>query len=66
MIRILPYCELKSRGITYSREQIRRLIKQEKFPVPVALSESRIAWLETEIDAWIKMKAAQRPQRKAA
>jgi prophage regulatory protein len=60
MMRILPYCELKSRGITYSREQIRRLVKQEKFPVPISLSDRRIAWVESELDAWLEIKAAQR------
>jgi prophage regulatory protein len=65
-MRILPYSELKSRGITYSREQIRRLIKQAKFPMPISLSDHRIAWVESELDAWLETKAALRSQRKAA
>ena len=33
---------------------IRRAAKTNLFPTPVKLSESRLGWLEEEIDAWLK------------
>ena len=33
---------------------IRRAAKANRFPAPVKLSESRLGWLEEEIDAWLK------------
>ena len=53
--------DLKARGISYSRAQIYRKIKDGSFPTPVRLGEKRIAWLGHEIDDWIKALAAARP-----
>jgi prophage regulatory protein len=36
-----------------SRMKARRLIRDGKFPGPVQLSAGRIAWRESEIQAWI-------------
>jgi prophage regulatory protein len=52
--------DIKARGISYSRAQIYRKIKDGSFPPPVRLGENRIAWLSNEIDAWIEAIAAAR------
>jgi predicted DNA-binding transcriptional regulator AlpA len=56
----LPFEDLYLRGIKYSRAQIYRKVKDGSFPQPVRLGENRIAWLSTEIDAWIEAIAAAR------
>ena len=42
-----------SKGINYSRDHLRRKTKAGEFPKPVALSDSRIAWREDEVDEWL-------------
>ena len=48
-----------TKGITYSRDHLRRKWKAGEFPKPVALSDRRIAFREDEIDNWL----ASRPRR---
>jgi prophage regulatory protein len=58
-LRMLDFVELKPlKGVGYSRDHLRRLVRNGTFPPPIQLSDSRIAWLESEIDAWIMAKAA--------
>ena len=52
--------DLRKRGISYSRAQLYRKVKDKTFPLPVRLGENKIAWLSTEIDAWIEAIAAAR------
>jgi prophage regulatory protein len=52
--------DLKARGISYSRAQLWRKVKDKTFPAPVRLGENKIAWQSTEIDAWIEAIAAAR------
>jgi len=40
--------------VPYSRGHIRRLVKSGKFPAPIQLSESRVAWIESEVDDWLR------------
>jgi prophage regulatory protein len=54
-MRVLSYDELETRkGIRLSREQIRRKRKEGTFPEPLAVGDNSVAWLESEIDAWIE------------
>jgi prophage regulatory protein len=59
---LLSHDDLKARGITYSRASIYRKIRDKTFPAPVKLGENKIAWLSTEIDAWIEAIAAARTE----
>ncbi|MER9936147.1 AlpA family phage regulatory protein [Mesorhizobium sp. M0088] len=59
---LIPLHDLPSKGITYSRNYIDRLIKEGKFPKPVFLSARRRAFLESEIDAWVKARVDQRDE----
>lgn len=59
---LIPLAELPAKGITYSRNYIDRLIKEDRFPKPIFLSPRRRAFLESEIDAWIKARVDQRDE----
>jgi prophage regulatory protein len=47
---LIPYRDLKSKGIPYSKPHIWRLEKAGKFPRRVPIGESRYAYVESEID----------------
>ncbi|MGX5846935.1 helix-turn-helix transcriptional regulator [Mesorhizobium sp. PL10] len=57
---LIPLAELPKKGITYSRNYIDKLIKEDRFPRPVFLSPRRRAFVESEIDAWVKARVDQR------
>jgi len=58
-MRLLTYEQLRAeKGIPYCRDHLRRKCKKGEFPSPIELSESRIAWLEGDVDAWIGQRAA--------
>jgi prophage regulatory protein len=60
-MKILSYDDLKpQKGISYSKVQIWRLEKQNKFPKRIQLGPSRHGWLDSEIDEWIMARAAER------
>ena len=51
--RLLLPKEVRAR-VRLSEPTIYRLRRKGKFPSPVLLGEKRIAYLESEIEAWIK------------
>ena len=54
-MKLLFFEDLETtKGIKFSREHIRRKRKAGTFPEPLAVSDNSVAWLEDEIDAWIK------------
>jgi prophage regulatory protein len=58
-MKVLTYDDLKpQKGISYSKVQIWRLEKQDKFPKRIQLGPGRHAWLDSEIDEWIVARAA--------
>jgi prophage regulatory protein len=57
---LLPYDALKSKGIALSKCQIWRKEREGTFPRRVQVSAARVAWVETEIDAWISQRIAAR------
>lgn len=54
--------ELPSKGINYSRNYIDRMIKEGRFPKPVYLSPRRRAFVEAELDEWVKARVNQRDE----
>jgi predicted DNA-binding transcriptional regulator AlpA len=52
--RLLSYADLKPKGINWSRQWIRELIKQGKFPKPIQMGEATPRFIEEEIDALIQ------------
>ena len=62
-MKLLTFPELKEKkGIRYSASHVWRLVRAGKFPKPVHLGPNCIAWVETEIDAHIERKIAERDQ----
>jgi prophage regulatory protein len=59
-MKLLDRDGLKAKGIKYSKPQLWRLVKAKKFPAPIKIGEARSAWVESEIDAWIAAKIAER------
>jgi predicted DNA-binding transcriptional regulator AlpA len=51
--RIFTYETLPEKGISYSSNHIRRLVRKRKFPAPFYMSERRPAWTEAALDEWI-------------
>jgi prophage regulatory protein len=50
--RLLSWKQLKD-IIPVSRTQVYRLMAAGKFPKAIQVSENRVAWLESEICAWL-------------
>jgi prophage regulatory protein len=61
-MRLLTFPQVKAKGIPWCRDHLRRKANAGEFPAPIALSDSRIAWLESEVDDWITARAAEREQ----
>jgi prophage regulatory protein len=59
--RLLGFKELKSiYGIDFSRRYLYTLEQQKKFPHRVTMGEHRVAWVESEIGAYVAEKLAAR------
>lgn len=43
---------------TFSRASVYRHIKKGTFPLPIKISERRVAWRSEDIDAWVAHCAA--------
>jgi predicted DNA-binding transcriptional regulator AlpA len=53
-MQVLRYQELKRlKGIPFSRQWTGRLVREKRFPEPIALSAGTKVWVESEIDAWL-------------
>jgi prophage regulatory protein len=59
-MRLLSFAELKSRGVPWCRDHLRRKCAAGEFPKPIPISDSRIAWIEVEVDDWIALLVAER------
>jgi prophage regulatory protein len=61
-MRLLDWQQLSPK-VPYTRQHIGRLEKKGDFPRRVQVGPGRVAWLEDEVDAWIKARAAEREPR---
>jgi prophage regulatory protein len=59
-MRLLDLDGLREKGIPFSRQHIHRLIRNKKFPAPVKVGDATNAWVEGEVDRYIKDRIAQR------
>lgn len=50
---LIRYDQLAPMGITLSRDTIRRLARHNLFPMPRRLGRHHIAFVASEIEAWI-------------
>ena len=59
--RLFSFAELKPvLGINFSRVHLGRLERAGKFPHRIKVSDRRVGWLESELERWRKVRAAQR------
>ena len=61
--RLLTFDELRDHGVTFTRQHLDNLERQNRFPKRVAIGEYRIGWVEQEVDAWIEAKISSRSAR---
>ncbi len=60
-MRVIPYVQLESKkGIRWSRTYINQLVERGGFPRPISLGPRTKGWLESEIDAWLEARLAER------
>lgn len=57
--RLLTMGEVRER-VPFSKVHIYRLIDRGDFPRQIRLTERRVAWIESEIHAWISERLARR------
>ena len=57
--RLITKAELRNL-VPYTPQHILRMEKQGRFPRRVQLRPNRVAWLLTEIEAWISARVAER------
>ncbi|MEP0324577.1 helix-turn-helix transcriptional regulator [Bauldia litoralis] len=57
---LIPFETLREKGVTLCKVQIWRLEKAGKFPRRVKVSAARVAWVESEIDAYVERRIAER------
>jgi prophage regulatory protein len=50
--KLLRLANVRDR-VPYSRSTIYQLMAEGKFPKPISLGARAVAWLESDIDAWI-------------
>lgn len=53
-LRVLDRKALRAKGVPYSNVHLLRLEAGDKFPKRFNLTENRVAWLEEEVDLWIR------------
>jgi prophage regulatory protein len=58
----LTFRDLKERGVPFSRVHIRRLAARGQFPQPRQLSARRVAWIASEVAAWIASRPVVKPK----
>jgi prophage regulatory protein len=58
-MRVLKIDSVAAR-VSFHPVHIRRLVRDKKFPAPIRLGENRVAWIESEIDAWLVSKREDR------
>jgi prophage regulatory protein len=57
-MRFLVHADLASKGIRYSRQHLKRLVAQGKFPPPVKGVCKENAWIESVIDEYVQNRVA--------
>jgi prophage regulatory protein len=50
---LIPYRNLKAKGVPYSKPHLWRLERAGKFPKPVPIGPARYAYVEAEVDDYI-------------
>jgi predicted DNA-binding transcriptional regulator AlpA len=64
--RLLSYSDLRKLGLRWSRQWLSVQVKAGRFPKPLKIGPATNAWLESEWNAWLEAKAAERDNEAAA
>jgi hypothetical protein len=59
-MRTYRYCDLKPAGVPFTRKHVTTLEKRGEFPQHFDLGQHSIAWVATEVDAWVENKIRRR------
>jgi prophage regulatory protein len=59
-MKLLNRNDLRAKGIPWSRQHLFRKVAANEFPRPVKLGAGTNTWLESEVDEWIRARAAER------
>jgi prophage regulatory protein len=59
-MRLLDDDGLREKGIKFTRQHRHRLIRRGKFPRPIKVGLNTNAWIESEIDEYLKSCIAKR------
>jgi prophage regulatory protein len=62
-IKILKEPDVLARTGVRSHQHLHQLIKAGKFPAPIKLACRSIGWVESEINAWLQDRIAERDAR---
>lgn len=57
---LLSRADLQALGIRYSNPHLLQLEREGKFPKRLTLSPAKVAWLRSEVVAWIELKTSER------
>ncbi len=53
--RFISYPELKDRyGLPWTRQHVDRLVKANKFPQKINLTEHRVGWWSDQVEEWLE------------
>lgn len=63
-MKLLSVSDLKAKGINLGEAQRYKLIREGHFPKPIKIGLRRNAWIEAEIDEWIRQKIENRDAQK--
>ncbi|MCA1433115.1 AlpA family phage regulatory protein [Bradyrhizobium sp. BRP20] len=63
--KLLPFTDLRDRGVLLGRRQIDRLEAEGKFPKRVPIAANRVAWVAREIEDWVDAAIARRSHENA-
>ncbi|MCP1852113.1 MULTISPECIES: helix-turn-helix transcriptional regulator [unclassified Bradyrhizobium] len=63
---LISYESLAAKGIAASKVTLWRWERARQFPKRVTISHQKVAWLESEVDAWLQARIAARRQPVAA
>jgi len=58
--KLLAFDELRPKGVPFSKPHLNKEIRNGRFPRPIKLGGNTNAWIESEVDAWIEARIADR------
>ena len=65
-MKVISFKDLApSKGIRFSRQWIAKMVSDGRFPAPMKVGQRANGFIEAEVDAWLKAKAAARRARPA-